>query len=152
MMLITVYLKITKRTNDGHCGMEAETYIQFVQHVAQCFPAEVNEETTFTGDHMESYLMCRTESNHFIETKAFLVDGLIRRGYDIGVVRMDADGEQLDDEVMMDIMDKQPIQKRTKKRGLLGFIKQFMFQSSAIGEVVPNEWDEEYWEDEEDGQ
>lgn len=147
--LLDIYLNVTKRTNDGHCGMEAETYLQFVQHVARSFYAEVNEETTWTGDHMESYLMVRTESKDFVAVKHFLVLGLIQRGYDIEVVQMHADGDSLEEDVVIEIMRMKP-PKQKKKKGLVGLVKQFMARESAVGDVVPDAFDEEHWEEEEE--
>lgn len=148
--LLDMYLNVTKRTNDGHCGMEAETYLQFVQHVAQSFYAEINEQTTWTGDYMESYLMVRTESKDFVAVKHFLVLGLMQRGYDMEVVQMHADGELLDEDVVIDIMRMKPPKQKKKKKGLVGFVKQFMVRESAVGDVVPDAYDEELWEEEEE--
>lgn len=148
--LLDMYLEVTKRTNDGHCGMEAEIYLQLVQHVANSFPVEVNEETTWTGDHMKSYLLLRTESQDFVEVKHFLLQGLRQRGYEIKVVQMHADNEPLEEEVMIEILRMTPPKKKKKeKKGLLGFIKHFMTNTHAIGEVVPDEYEEEWWEEEE---
>lgn len=149
-LLITVYLKITKRTDDGHCQMEAETYLHLIEHTARLFPLEVNEETTWTQDHMESYLLLRAESIDFVEMKCFVVDALNRRGFDIACVKMYADADQLDDAVMMDIMNKQPPQKTKKKKSLLGVVKHYMFTKMGIGDMISDEYDEELWEEEEE--
>lgn len=148
--LLDMYVEVTKRTDDGHCAMEAETYLQFVQYVAHMFPVETNEETTWTDNHMNSYLMVRTESSDFIEVKDFVLHGLVNRGYVLESITMHADGKGLDHEVVLDILATKPIQKTKKKKGLLGLIKHFMNTRSAIGEVVPDEYDEELWEEEEE--
>ena len=148
-MLITAYLKVTKEVNNGHCGMEAETYLQFLQHAVHLFLLEHNEETKWTKDKMESYLMIRTKSSDFVEIKNYILDGLINRGYVVAVVKMYANDKQLDDTLMMNIMERRFQRKMKKEKGLLGWIKRFTWSEDAIGTNIPDEYDEELWEDEE---
>lgn len=148
--LLDFYMEVNKRTNDGHCSMEAETYLQFVQHIAHCFPVEVNEETTWTGHHMESYLMVRSESQDFVAMKEFLFQGLLHRGYNVTVVRAHVNGKALEEDVVTELIEMKPVKQEKKKKTLLGFVKHILSGTSAIGDVVPDEYDEELWEDEED--
>lgn len=147
--LLDFYMEVTKRTNDGHCQMEAETYCQFVRYVAQCFPVELNEETTWTRDHMNSYLMVRSESQDFVAMKEFLFQGLIHRGYKVTVVSAHANGKALEEDVVMELVKMKPAKQEKKKKSLLGWVKHFITEEPAVGDCVPNEYDEELWEDEE---
>lgn len=153
--MITGYFEIDSRPPEGFAPLEVDTLLNVFAVMQRGFNADITQDIQFTDSHIWGRFLVRTiDFSTWCNVREFIKLNIIGRHVNVTLTGGWIGNDKLDQESAEILLTWQPMPKPKTNRKRLGAAKRIMgafnkkHVTAALGDVYPDELDDELWEDE----
>lgn len=152
--MITGYFEIDSHPCEGFAPLEVDTLVNVFAIMQQSFEADITQDIQFSDSHIWGKFLVRTiDFSTWCSVREFIKLNIIGRQVKVKLVGGWIGNEKMDQESAEILLTWNPMPKPKTNRKRLGVAKRIMgafnkkHATSVIGDVYPDEFDDELWED-----
>lgn len=152
--MITGYFEIDSHPLEGFAPLEMDTLLNVFAMMQQGYNADITQNIQFTDSRIWGKFLVRTlDFSTWCDVRECIKLNIIGRHVNVTLVGGWVGNEKLDQESAEILLTWNPMPKPKTNRKRLGIAKRIMgtftknHVTSVIGDVYPDEFDDELWED-----
>lgn len=152
--MITGYFEIDSHHQEGFAPLEVDTLLNVFAVMQRGFNADITQDIQFTDSRIWGKFLVRTiDFATWCEVREFIKLNIIGRHVKVSLVGGWIGNEKLDHEGAEILLTWNPMPKPKTNRRKLGVAQRIMGSflkkhvTTAVGDIYPDELDDELWED-----
>lgn len=152
--MITGYFEIDSHHQEGFAPLEVDTLLNVFAVMQRGFNADITQDIQFTDSRIWGKFLVRTiDFATWCEVREFIKLNIIGRHVKVSLVGGWIGNEKLDHEGAEILLTWNPMPKPKTNRRKLGIAQRIMGSflkkhvTTAVGDIYPDELDDELWED-----
>lgn len=152
--MITGYFEIDSHHQEGFAPLEVDTLLNVFAVMQRGFNADITQDIQFTDSRIWGKFLVRTiDFATWCEVREFIKLNIIGRHVKVSLVGGWIGNEKLDHESAEILLTWTPMPKPKNNRRKLGVAQRIMGSflkkhvTTAVGDIYPDELDDELWED-----
>lgn len=154
--MITGYFEMDSHPLEGFAPLEVDTLLNVFTIMQRGFNADITQDIQFTDSHIWGKFLIRTiDFVTWCKVREFIKWNIIGRQVTVTLVGGWIGNEKIDKESAEILLTWNPMPKPKTNRKRLGNAQRIMgafnkkHATTVIGDIYPDELDDELWEDEE---